>query len=1226
MKKKRMVKIAVYLVLALVMLLSMSQIAFAAETNFPLYSWVVAGETPFMIADLNTRYITEFAQDPVTSMVTATVIIENGNTTTPISFSGVVVEVSFKGLAPYQYDPTVTSDPHEYNAARMFLNSGPVASDSTFERYCYRPVTGFKTVGGTIMYNSSTGGYIGGRISATGNDGISKVTVPPASKLVVAQLFFMPISNGDILTSSMVDYKLEEYEYVFKQATPCIGDGPCFVLGVRGFNGVRDYVISPSTFKIHFVQNAPTGLTAVNFPVADRRINGYNTSTMEWSYDNITFSSTPPTIKDEAHTIYVRLKETAYSGSDAIYGAYKKFLASASVPVVFDKSFISCKDSVTLTKTSRNMTSSDGKLHVNDRISYTIVASNEAGHPLSVWTDAVMTDRLVDGVTFAGNVTLDGTPLTSSGYTYAGGVLTVPLGDIPGTTKKTVSFEVTVNADAYGKNITNSVTVAGKDGKDGDGLTKDKDNGGETPVVTSRSAAPTINPVTEGDKTISGTGVPNAPGATDVNTVTVTLPDGTKLGPVPVGTDGKWSVDVPTGKTLPAGQKVTAVQNEPNKEPSAPLEVTILARPDPVGEMVKTSENQDRNDGRQVNDRLRYTIVVRNKGDAKSLWQSVVVEDTLPSELTFGGLSTVMIDGSPAGSAATLTGNVLKINLGDIPGGESKMITFEAVINESAAGKVIKNSAKVGDLVTSEPDTDPVKGRSPIPTVDEVNEGDKFITGTGDTSGQKSIITVSYPNSTLTSTAQVEPNGTWKVEVPKSIYLEQGKEVTVEQTVTDNQGIEQYKSEPVKATINGKKPVDPFMEKTVTNLTSADTKTRVGDTLLYTVTIENKGSPKSYWTNAVMTDVIPAGLTLDTGSVLLNGQSPTFTSYTASTRTLSVTVWSESIQSGIQGGTKVEITFKVIVNADAYGKHIKNSASVAGKENDSSNPITGGTEETGGGYDVTDKSAKPYVDPITREDDKITGTGEPDATIVVTLPDGGAPITTKVKPDGTWEANVPNGREPDTGDEVKVVQTEGDKDPSEPVIVIVIDKNYRGVHGYVWPMATDNLNTPGFLEKHAIVVELRPTFKTPATGNMKTTAVLINANGDGEFTINKVPFGTYVLYIKRPGFLVRAMMVTISSTDPDMMELTPPNTGGDNGVFNLWWGDCNEDYSVDNFDVMLILSQMSNGVHANHVDYDPACDMNADGRPDNGDIMLVLNNWSRFIRQYAGGANVDYYT
>ena len=184
--------------------------------------------------------------------------------------------------------------------------------------------------------------------------------------------------------------------------------------------------------------------------------------------------------------------------------------------------------------------------------------------------------------------------------------------------------------------------------------------------------------------------------------------------------------------------------------------------------------------------------------------------------------------------------------------------------------------------------------------------------------------------------------------------------------------------------------------------------------------------------------------------------------------------------------------------------------------------------------------------------------------------------------------------------------------------------NTRTVHGYVWPMASDELK-PGFLDLHSITVELRESFKAPAPVKLQTKAVLLNNAGYGEFTIKNVPYGDYVLYIKRPGYLVRCMNITISESDLYVIELAPPATDpNDEGIFKLWWGDCNGDLEVNNDDSLLILDDIQNNINANNPLYNPARDMNADGRPDNGDIMLLLSNWGRCACGYAGAGDVDF--
>ncbi|MCL2496157.1 MAG: InlB B-repeat-containing protein, partial [Clostridiales bacterium] len=168
----------------------------------------------------------------------------------------------------------------------------------------------------------------------------------------------------------------------------------------------------------------------------------------------------------------------------------------------------------------------------------------------------------------------------------------------------------------------------------------------------------------------------------------------------------------------------------------------------------------------------------------------------------------------------------------------------------------------------------------------------------------------------------------------------------------------------------------------------------------------------------------------------------------------------------------------------------------------------------------------------------------------------------------------------------------------------------RTITGFVWPMVTNDKGLgESFLRKHDVVVELRSTFRTPAAAALSTKAVLVDASeGLGKFTFENVPFGTYVLYIKRPGYLARAMMVTVSDSSPPVIELAPPsvvnpppNVRPDNGVFRLWWGDCSDDRRVDNQDIMMIMELMQLMVNAFSPLYDPACDLNADGLIDNED-------------------------
>jgi hypothetical protein len=202
---------------------------------------------------------------------------------------------------------------------------------------------------------------------------------------------------------------------------------------------------------------------------------------------------------------------------------------------------------------------------------------------------------------------------------------------------------------------------------------------------------------------------------------------------------------------------------------------------------------------------------------------------------------------------------------------------------------------------------------------------------------------------------------------------------------------------------------------------------------------------------------------------------------------------------------------------------------------------------------------------------------------------------------------------------------------------VLIEKT---VHGYVWPMINEDWGIGDwFLRAHDVTVELRPTYNSAATVGT-TTEWVYNAvsrpalasfiasrgtTGLGEFTLENVPFGEYVLAIKRPGYLVRCINITISATDPDTIELTPPGID-DRGVFQLWGGDCNDDWIIDNSDIGLIVSLMEQEIYALSPGYRPSCDMNADGLIDNSDIGIVTDNWNKSVLDYPGAAGVDFFS
>lgn len=853
-------------------------------------------------------------------------------------------------------------------------------------------------------------------------------------------------------------------------------------------------------------------------------------------------------------------------------------------------------------KTSVNLTNHpDGTNHVGDTFQYKIVVRN-TGDTKSLWKSVSVIDQLPEGLTFVDNsVSIDG---VTSPYDFINGTLTVPVGDLFGGTEKVVTFEATVNEAAYGKAIKNTATVTGNDGEDKEEI----EEPGDGKEIVDKSAAPTINDLTKGDKEVTGTGVPGAE-------IIVTFPD-QSTGVTKVDPSGNWSIPLPDDKALAEGEIVTAVQVEQGKEPSDEVSKTVAARPglgDGNLKLEKTSANTSTTDGAtHVGDRLLYTVVVSNEGPEKSLLVNAKASDSLPLGVTLVP-DSVKLDGELVAYDYNEATRLLNIDLGDIPGQSSKTITFLADVNEDAYGKTIVNHVKVsgtddgsGGEVEEEVDENgggqEVVDKTPMPTIDEINEGDASVTGTGIPGA---TVTVKFPGNEIVLVT-VNEQGIWTAQVPATVNLREGDLVSATQ-----KAMALDPSDPVDATVQAKKSAIADVTKTSKNISSMDGKTHVGDTIEYTITMQNTGSEKSVWTDVVLSDILPQYVTYQAGSVKLNGAAPTASDFKDGV--LSVTV------GDIRGGETVIVSFLATINETAYGEVFYNTVRVDGKDNGGED--LGGETTEEGGQKVQDKSKEPVVDEFIRGDESVDGKGEPGADITVTFPDGSIGETT-VDENGDWSVPVSDDVDLNNGDEIKVVQVEPDKDPSEEVIVTVQDKSYRAVTGTVYPLFINDFDLEQqYVSLYDIKVELRATFGTPADKNLSTVVVGADAQGNGTFTIPEVPFGTYVLTIERPGYLVRTMMVTITESDPDVVVLTPP----DGDVFELYFGDLDQTGLVDQSDIMMLLEVLSLGeTTIFDAEFNAACDLDGNCIIDVSDIMMILENINKTILDYPGSENVDF--
>ena len=312
----------------------------------------------------------------------------------------------------------------------------------------------------------------------------------------------------------------------------------------------------------------------------------------------------------------------------------------------------------------------------------------------------------------------------------------------------------------------------------------------------------------------------------------------------------------------------------------------------PAPSLSKEAENLTHPDGpTQPGDRIRYTITAANTATG-SLWTGVVVRDPLPAclELDEGSVRLDNPRGGVAGKAlakaplvaasdvgkfalATAGANgrrVLTVPAGDVPGGATATVTFECTVAADAAGEgaAAADLANIAEATGTRPDpTDP---DNPMP----------------------------------------DPN-------------RPGQPLPVDSDPTD----------PVTPPGPGRVvPADPAitLTKTVKNLTTPGASvTRIGDRLLYTVTLANTGAANSCLVGAVISDPLPVGIEPAAGTIQLavNGGAPVPVpdgAYDRGTRTIAVTC------GDLWGGGSAVLTFEAAVEADALGQDAANIAHAHG--------------------------------------------------------------------------------------------------------------------------------------------------------------------------------------------------------------------------------------------------------------------------------------------------------
>ncbi|QXE01418.1 Ig-like domain-containing protein [Terribacillus sp. DMT04] len=433
---------------------------------------------------------------------------------------------------------------------------------------------------------------------------------------------------------------------------------------------------------------------------------------------------------------------------------------------------------------------------------------------------------------------------------------------------------------------------------------------------TEAPEVPSVDPVTDENETVSGDAEPDA-------TVVVTLPDGTTV-ETPVDEDGNWEVDIPAQEP---GDDIIVVVTDPADNTSAPVVVPVEdANQDTEAPVVPSVDPvTDEND----------TI----SGDAEP--DSTVVV-TLP-------------DGNTVEAPVDEDGNWEVDIPTQEPGDDIIVVVTDPADNTSDPVVVPVEDANQD---TEAPDT---------PSVDPVTDENETVSGDAE---PDSTVVVTLPDGN-TVEAPVDENGNWEVEIPAQ---EPGDDIIV--VVTD--------------------PADNTSDPVVVPVEDANQDTEAPDTpSVNPVTDENETISGDAEPDSTVVVTLPDGNT-------------------------------------VEAPVDEDGNWEVDIPAQEPGDDI--IVVVTDPADNVSDPVVVPVEDAN---QDTEAPATPSVDPVTDENDTVSGDAEPDATVVVTLPDG-TTVETPVDEDGNWEVDIP-AQEP--GDDIIVVVTDPADNTSDPVVVPVEDAN-----------------------------------------------------------------------------------------------------------------------------------------------------------------------------------------
>lgn len=399
---------------------------------------------------------------------------------------------------------------------------------------------------------------------------------------------------------------------------------------------------------------------------------------------------------------------------------------------------------------------------------------------------------------------------------------------------------------------------------------------------------------------------------------------------------------------------------------------------DAIPSIEKTADVQTAN----VGDTLTYTVKLMNDEVASSAWKEVVLTDELPDGLTFVD-GSVYVDNKAA--QHSFENDLLTVPLGDIAAGQTVTVTFKATVNNDMYNQTVNNTAVAeGTNGTCEDKDDGVvvaDGRTDLSVVKTVDKssakvGDMLTYTVEVSNGTGAEVNIRDVKLTDTIPGGLTFRGNVTVDGYTSIYaydneshvltvpldaIAPGQTKTICFDVLVNSSA--YGMTIVNTAIASGSNT-PDTEDTDDGVTIEDgkadghagaksankTTARVGDTITYTIMLQNSALATADWASATVTDVLPDGVSF-AGNVQKDGRATTEYSHDSSSRTLTLTPYA------IAPDTQVVYTFDVTVDEGMQGKYIVNTAILADGDDQTPLPDAGVQIDEGEADPIVTKSA-----------------------------------------------------------------------------------------------------------------------------------------------------------------------------------------------------------------------------------------------------------------------------